>query len=97
MSATRASTSADKSGQLAFTPAAISASAGNVTVALTNNSPVAHGLTIVSGSGAVLASVPVFDGGAKSVSVNLKAGKYTFYCQVPGHRQAGMTGTLTVN
>jgi uncharacterized cupredoxin-like copper-binding protein len=28
--------------------------------------------------------------------VNLKAGTYTFYCQVPGHRAAGMSGTLTV-
>jgi uncharacterized cupredoxin-like copper-binding protein len=26
----------------------------------------------------------------------LKAGKYTFYCPVPGHRAAGMKGTLTI-
>jgi uncharacterized cupredoxin-like copper-binding protein len=45
----------------------------------------------------VLGSTPTFQGGTKSVSVNLKAGKYTFYCSVPGHRAGGMVGTLTVS
>ena len=35
-------------------------------------------------------------GGSKTLSVNLKPGTYTFFCEVPGHRQAGMYGTLTV-
>jgi uncharacterized cupredoxin-like copper-binding protein len=30
------------------------------------------------------------------VSADVKAGQYTFYCSVPGHRQGGMQGTLTV-
>jgi uncharacterized cupredoxin-like copper-binding protein len=29
-------------------------------------------------------------------TADLKAGTYIFYCQVPGHEQAGMKGTLTV-
>ena len=34
--------------------------------------------------------------GTKSVVLTLKKGTYTFYCTVPGHREAGMEGTLTV-
>jgi uncharacterized cupredoxin-like copper-binding protein len=29
-------------------------------------------------------------------SVTVPAGTYTFYCSIPGHRDAGMEGTLTV-
>ena len=40
---------------------------------------------------------PVVQGGAVSkVSLDVKPGKYTFYCSVPGHREGGMVGTLTV-
>jgi len=28
--------------------------------------------------------------------IDLKPGKYTFYCDIPAHRGAGMEGTLTV-
>ena len=38
----------------------------------------------------------VSGGQTSKVSVDLKPGKYEFYCSVPGHEQAGMKGTLTV-
>jgi plastocyanin len=85
-------------GQLMFDKKTLAAKAGTVTVAFTNNSPEAHNLTIQKGtSGAVVGATPTFTGGTKTLSVKLAAGTYTFYCSVPGHRAAGMQGTLTVS
>jgi plastocyanin len=35
-------------------------------------------------------------GGSQSKKIDLKPGKYTFYCSITGHRAQGMEGTLTV-
>jgi len=35
-------------------------------------------------------------GVSKVPSITFKPGKYTYFCTVPGHRQAGMEGTLTI-
>jgi plastocyanin len=67
-----------------------------VTIQFTNNSPLAHNVTIASSSGAVLGATPTFQGGSRTLSLNLKPGTYTFYCSVPGHREAGRRGTLVV-
>jgi plastocyanin len=89
---------ANPSGSLAYDKKTLSAKAGKVTITMANMSPVGHNITIQQGkSGSVLGATPTFQGGTKSVSVNLKAGTYTFYCSVPGHRAGGMVGTLTVS
>lgn len=89
---------ANPSGSLSYDKKTLSAKAGKVTITMTNMSPVGHNITIQQGtSGAVLGSTPTFQGGSKSVSVTLKAGTYTFFCSVPGHRAGGMVGTLTVS
>lgn len=69
-----------------------------MTITFTNMSPLMHNLTIEQGtSGPVVGATPTFQGGTKTLSVNLKPGTYTFFCSVPGHRDAGMKGTLTVS
>jgi plastocyanin len=89
---------AQPSGALAFTKKTLAAKAGTVTFAFTNKSPESHNFTIQKGtSGAVVGATPTFDGGTKTLSVKLAPGTYTFYCSVPGHRMAGMQGTLTVS
>ena len=89
--------SADPSGALKFTKSTLTAKAGTVTIDFTNSSPLAHNFTVQQGtSGPVVGATPTFMGGTKTLTLKLKAGTYTFYCSVPGHRAAGMQGTLTV-
>ena len=83
-------------GQLKFDKSTLSAKAGKVSIAYENKSPIEHNLTIESSSGASIGATPTFQGGSKTLTVTLKPGTYKFFCSVPGHRQAGMEGTLTV-
>jgi uncharacterized cupredoxin-like copper-binding protein len=87
--------SADPSGQLKFDKSSLSTKAGNVTITMDNPSPVPHAIA-VEGNGLDKNGSTVQMGGKSTVTVSLKAGKYTFYCPVDGHRAAGMQGTLTV-
>jgi plastocyanin len=87
---------ADPSGALAYTTDEASAKAGKVTVNFTNSSPVPHDVRLEDEGGEDIGGTEVFAEGSESAPVNLKAGEYTFYCSVPGHRQGGMEGTLTV-
>jgi uncharacterized cupredoxin-like copper-binding protein len=88
---------ANHEGQLMFSTTSLSAKAGKVTIDFTNTSPLEHNLTVASAAGAVLGATPTFSGGSKTLTLNLEPGVYKFYCSVPGHRQAGMEGTLTVS
>ncbi|HEV7163395.1 MAG TPA: plastocyanin/azurin family copper-binding protein [Solirubrobacteraceae bacterium] len=87
---------ANPEGQLKFDKSALSAKAGKVTIDFTNMSSLGHNMTVESAAGKVEGSTPTFQGSSKSVTLNLKPGTYKFFCSVPGHRQAGMEGTLTV-
>jgi plastocyanin len=59
-------------------------------------SPLSHNVTVASPAGSVLGATPTFQGASKTLTLDLKAGVYKFFCTVPGHRAAGMEGTLTV-
>jgi plastocyanin len=88
---------AEPGGQLAYTTNKAQASAGQVTISMKNMSGVTHNVAIQSGtSGPVLGATPLQAKGDASISVKLKPGTYTFFCQAPGHRAAGMFGILKV-
>jgi plastocyanin len=78
----------------AFQSTKATAPAGQLTVKMLNKSPLQHDIVLQGVSGAHGKVVP--QGGTSTFTVNLKPGKYTYFCSVPGHEAAGMKGTLTV-
>lgn len=87
---------ADPGGKLAFVETTLTAPAGASTIELTNASPVPHNVE-VEGSGKDFGpSTTVMGGGKATLAIDLPAGTYQYFCAVPGHKEAGMVGTLTV-
>ncbi|HEX2392445.1 MAG TPA: plastocyanin/azurin family copper-binding protein [Solirubrobacterales bacterium] len=87
---------ADPNGGIEYTTTSATAKAGQVTVEFSNPQPLTHDVAIEDSNGEVVGKTELISEGSDSASVNLKPGTYTFFCSVPGHRQAGMEGTLTV-
>jgi plastocyanin len=90
------SLAANPEGQLKYDKTSLTATAGKVSIDFTNMSPLGHNMTIESSAGKIVGATPTFQGGSKTLSLSLQAGTYKFFCSVPGHRMAGMEGTLTV-
>jgi uncharacterized cupredoxin-like copper-binding protein len=83
-----------EASDLAFAPERVSAAAGEIEVVIENVGAVEHDFVIEeAGDEVVVLAAP---GETASGSIELEAGSYTFYCSIPGHRDAGMEGTLEV-
>lgn len=82
---------------LAYTTDAATTTAGQVSIDFTNPQTLSHDVAIEDSSGKELGGTDLIADGATTATIgDLEAGEYTFYCTVPGHREAGMEGTLTV-
>jgi uncharacterized cupredoxin-like copper-binding protein len=86
---------ADPSGGLAYQFGSAEAPAGNLEIDSQNKSSIDHDIAI-EGNGVSEHGPIVKNGGVSKVTADLKPGQYTFFCTVPGHRQGGMEGKLTV-
>jgi plastocyanin len=84
-------------GGLTFEPDGLEAKPGNLTIDYDNPSPVPHSIAVATANGNVLGETTPAANGKQTLDVSdLAPGKYIFYCTVPGHREAGMEGNLTV-
>lgn len=81
-------------GSLAYDVTEASAPAGEITLSAENPSPVPHNIALEEPE--EVEGEVVSQGGVSEITVSLPAGTYEYYCSVPGHRDAGMVGTLTV-
>ncbi len=88
---------ADPNGQLSYVPSKLSAKAGNVTIDFKNPQGLSHDIAVEDPSGKVIGQSELIAESSTSLSLsNLTPGTYHYYCTVPGHREAGMEGTLLV-
>jgi uncharacterized cupredoxin-like copper-binding protein len=85
----------NKAGGLLFQYKDAEASAGQVTVESKNDETIGHNIA-VEGNGVDEKGQVVQGGQTSKIQVDLKPGTYTFFCSVPGHREGGMEGKLTV-
>lgn len=79
---------------LYFDPVEVTIPAGtDVTFNFTNQGALEHAFKI---DDPLVESAVIGGGATDSLVVNLPAGTYQYHCPVPGHTEAGMVGTLTV-
>ncbi|MER3484728.1 MAG: hypothetical protein C4345_00855, partial [Chloroflexota bacterium] len=89
--ATEITITAGKPTELQFNPSQITIPAGKeVKVTLRNEGALPHNFSI----DALNISVNISPGETKEFTINASPGTYEFYCNVPGHKEAGMVGTL---
>jgi plastocyanin len=88
---------ADPGGGIAYTTEEVGATAGDVTIEFDNPQPIEHDVAVEDSNGEEVGKTDlVTEGSASTTLKGLEPGEYTFYCTVPGHREAGMEGTLVV-
>lgn len=94
MEGTHLTLTADPDGALSFDTTELTAAAGEVTIELVNDSGIPHNVE-VEGNGVEEVSETISEGSAE-LALTLEPGEYEFYCAIPGHKEGGMEGTLTV-
>lgn len=95
--ASHLSLQADPHGKIRFNKRTLTAKAGTVTIVMSNpkSSGLRHGIA-VEGKGVDKDGKIVAAGKTSALTLRLKPGRYTFYCNYDGHEHLGMKGTLIV-
>jgi len=89
--------SAPADGSFAYDQTSLTAKAGQVTIAFDNPATLSHDVTVEDSNGKEIGGTDLVSQGTASTTLDLQPGTYTYFCNVPGHREGGMEGTLTVN
>ena len=96
-SATKLALAADPNGDLKYNTDKLNSKTGNITIALTNESSVPRDVAVEDSSGSEIGKSDEITQSETDLELtDVQAGSYTFFCTVPGHKAAGMEGTLTV-
>ncbi|MFA5564953.1 MAG: cupredoxin domain-containing protein [Acidimicrobiia bacterium] len=79
-----------------FEETEVSADAGKVEVTLKNEGAIEHSWVVEDHEADLRLHVEK-TGDEDDGTITLDSGEYTYYCDIPGHREAGMEGTLKVS
>lgn len=86
-----------KGSEFKYEPKDVTARAGEITFVVTNTGSTDHNIVIQDTAGRDLAQIPVISPGkTEELKVTLRPGNYRLVCTLPGHKEAGMVGTLKV-
>ena len=80
---------------LLFEEQELIAKPGKVTIDFDNPAPIEHNV-VIEQDGKEIAGIEPITESQKSLTTDLQPGSYEYICSVPGHAEAGMVGTLTV-
>jgi uncharacterized cupredoxin-like copper-binding protein len=78
-----------------FDPSDVSAAAGS-TVTVRNEGSVEHDLRLRQDGEEIGGTELVGPGGSEQLQLDFPAGRYEMFCSVPGHEDAGMVGSFTI-
>lgn len=88
----------DPDGDLAFDADEFVTPPGNTNFVLRNPQEENHSLAVETADGEQAGKTIIVSKDVGWLRLTLEAGaRYVFYCPVPGHREAGMEGTVTVD
>lgn len=87
--------SSPEDGGLAYEPPALQAPAGTITLVYDNPSPVVHNINLEVEGQTVVEGEDI-TGASTEITAELAPGEYIYFCSIPGHREGGMEGVLTV-
>lgn len=88
--------SSPEDGATSFDPSSLKAKSGSVTLDYNNPSPVEHNVALEQDGELLGEGELVTDGDTSTATADLAPGEYVYYCTVPGHRESGMEGALSV-
>ncbi|MGZ5322145.1 MAG: plastocyanin/azurin family copper-binding protein [Solirubrobacterales bacterium] len=95
--ATTLDVTSPEDGGLSFEPSGLEAPAGVITLAYENPSPVPHNIALEDEAQKVLDQSDDVTAGSVEITSELAPGEYAYFCAIPGHREAGMEGVLTID
>jgi uncharacterized cupredoxin-like copper-binding protein len=86
-----------KAYEFAFEPKEITVPPGAVEFDVTNTGSIEHTFLVDDPAKKLVGKIAVISPGkTEKVTITLRAGVHTIYCDLPGHREAGMLASLKV-